>query len=247
MWQYKPFFIVMIYYTGCGEEGTGNWCFQDGVISFNDILSLYNKYLKERLLVIYADCSYSGQWALEYANYLDEMGIGACGHQIVKQKKFLKIFTSCRPNQKADAKTYATKALNFNEEDDSLWVYTNLELSPSQTTYGCNFSKIQCLSLEGPSGTCQLSKIPKRCQWKWRDIVNTEYNNRPGSRVFTVRGKDKGRQAWHIVLVEKDLLESFRETVNSGTVDVAKFGYVIKSGWGKDPPDDIINLLKKNA
>ena len=175
------------------------------------------------------------------------MGIGACGHQIVKQKTFLKIFTSCRPNQKVDTRTYATKALNFDKEDDSLWVYTNLQLSPSQTTYGCNFSKIQCLSLEGPSAPCQIPNIPNRCRWKWRDILDVEYNNRPGSRVFTVRGKDKGRQAWHIVLVEKDLLERFRETVSSGTVDVAKFGYVIKSGWGKDPPDDIIKLLKKNS
>ena len=63
--------------------------------------------------------------------------------------------------------------------------------------------------------------------------------------MFTARGKDKGREAWHIVLVEKNLLESFRETVSSGIVDVAKFGYVIKSGWGNDPPDDIIKLLKK--
>ena len=237
----------MIYYTGCGEEGTGNWCFKDGVISLNDILSLYDKYLKKRLLVIYADCSYSGQWVLDYANCLDEMGIGACGHEITKHKKFLKIFTSCRPNQKVTARSYTTKAMNFSEEDDSLWVYTNLKMSDSQTTYGCNFSKIQCFNLGGPSGPCQLSNIPSRCSWKWKDVVDVEYGNRPGSRVFTVRGKDKGREAWHIVLVEKDLLEGFKENVSSGTVDVAKFGHVIKSGWGKDPPDDIINKLKKNG
>ena len=27
------------------------------------------------------------------------------------------------------------------------------------------------------------------------------------------------------------------------TVDVAKSGYVIKSGWGKDPPDDVVNTV----
>ena len=238
---------MIIYYSGSGEEGTGNWCFKDGVISFTDILSLYDKYLKERLLAIYADCSYSGQWVLDYANYLDEMGIEACGHQLIKQKKFLKIFTSCRPNQKVNSKSYATKALNFNEKDDSLWVYTNIELSPGQNTYGCNFSQSQCLNLGGPSAPCQISSIPSRLRWNWKDIVDVERDNRPGSRVFTVRGKDKGREAWHIVLVEKDLLKSFHETVSSGTVDVAKFGYVIKSGWGRDPPDDLIKLLKKNG
>ena len=235
----------MIYYTGWGEEGTGNWCFKDGVISLNDILSLYDKYLKDRLLVIYADCSYSGQWVLDYANALDEMGIEACGHQMRKQKKFLKIFTSCQPNQTADARTYVTKALNFSEEDDSLWVYTNLKLSDSQTTYGCNFSNIQCVNPAGPEAPCQLSKIPNKCSWNWKDIVDPEYKNRPSSRVFTVRGTDRGRKAWYIVLVEKDLLESFQETINSKTIDLEKFGYIIKSGYGKDPPNDLINNIKK--
>ena len=120
--------------------------------------------------------------------------------------------------------------MNFSEEDDSLWVYTILKLSDSQTTYGCNFSKIQCFSLGGPLAPCQLSNIPSRYSWKWKDVMDVEYDSRPWSQVFTVRGKDKGREAWHIVLVEKDLLEGFKEKVSSGTVDVAKFGYIIKSG-----------------
>ena len=44
-------------------------------------------------------------------------------------------------------------------------------------------------------------------------------------------------------LIEKDF---FKETVSYSsymTVDVAKSGYVIKSGWGKDPPDDVVNTV----
>ena len=55
----------------------------------------------------------------------------------------------------------------------------------------------------------------------------------------------EGRKAWHLVLVERELLKDFREKVSTGTVDVAKYGYVIKSGWGTDPPDDIADNLKK--
>ena len=48
-----------------------------------------------------------------------------------------------------------------------------------------------------------------------------------------------------MVLVERELLDDFREKVSTGTVDVDKYGYVIKSGWGKDPPDDVSDKIKK--
>ncbi len=32
--------IPMLYYTGHGEEGTGNWCFSDGTISAQEVLKL---------------------------------------------------------------------------------------------------------------------------------------------------------------------------------------------------------------
>ena len=57
-------------------------------------------------------------------------------------------------------------------------------------------------------------------------------------------GTDKGREAWHYVLVEKELEKEFSAQVAT-TLGVAKFGYVIKSGWGKDPPDDVQKAIKK--
>ena len=60
-----------------------------------------------------------------------------------------------------------------------------------------------------------------------------------------MRGKDEGQPAWQYVLVERELEEDFKKTVDTGTVDVVKFGYVIKSGWGKDPPDDTRKAIDK--
>ena len=57
-----------------------------------------------------------------------------------------------------------------------------------------------------------------------------------GPYVYLVRGKDKGRPAWHYVLVEKEKEQEFKSQVQTGTVDVAKFGKVLHSGWGEDPP-----------
>ncbi len=57
--------------------------------------------------------------------------------------------------------------------------------------------------------------------------------------LFLVRGKDKGRDAWHYVLVEKKLKEQFLSDIKKGSLDVADYGEVLKSGWGKDPSKEI--------
>ncbi|XP_065883128.1 uncharacterized protein [Dysidea avara] len=114
---------ALIYYTGHGEFGTGNWCFKDGTISLQEILALYFDYFRGKLLYIFTDCCYSdcciitcfhgkllyiftdccysGHWVVELAKYLDDLGIGACGHQARELGLLFKIVASCEQDQKA--------------------------------------------------------------------------------------------------------------------------------------------------
>lgn len=248
MYAYSYYTLTAwIYYTGYGEENTGNWCFKDGIISFQDIFVLYQKYLKGKLLYIFLDCCYSGQWVVDCAKCLDEMGIGACGHQAKENGMLLKVFASCRPNQKATMYSYILKeGIHYYEKYNGIGCFCVKKLSDTQTTYGCDFTRIKCLQDKGPKAPCRLPDMIKAgCSCKWVDIVAIDYKDRPSSLVYTVRGKDKGREAWHYVLVKKELEEIFRETVDTGTVDVAQFGFVIKSGWGKDPPEDLAKNIEK--
>ena len=239
-------YIVWIYYTGYAEEGTGNWCFKDGTISFQDIFTLYKKYLKEKLLYIYSDCCYSGQWVVDCAKCLDEMSIGACGHQAIKHGMLLKVFTSCQPNQKATLGRFiAHKALFFEEEERVMIVSCNKKLSDTQNTYGVDFTTIQCLQLEGATGPCRFPDISAKCSWKWEDIISLESKKRPASLLFTIRGQDREWDAWHIILVKRELLDDFCKKIDSERIDVGDYGYVIKSGWGRDPPDDVIKKIRQ--
>ena len=45
-------------------------------------------------------------------------------------------------------------------------------------------------------------------------------------RINLVRGKDRGREAWHYVLVKKHLLSLFRKRIKGGSLDEADFGAV---------------------
>lgn len=183
---------------------------------------------------------------VECAKCLDDAGVGACGHRAIEMGIMIKVFASCKQDQKATVDHFVTKkGIYYNDDDNSIWLYYNKKLSDTQTTCGSDFTKIKCLQLDGPKAPCQLSDIPSRCSWKWEELVATGYDKRPASLIFTVRGKDRGRQAWHLVLVERKLLDSFREKVATGNIDVAKFGYVIKSGWGEDPPADVLKNVEQ--
>ena len=51
----------MLYYTGHGEIGTGNWCFSDGTISIQEIFDMVPAGCCYPM--IFSDACYSGHWA----------------------------------------------------------------------------------------------------------------------------------------------------------------------------------------
>ncbi|KAL9953310.1 hypothetical protein ACROYT_G040707 [Oculina patagonica] len=51
----------MLYYTGHGEIGTGNWCFHDGTISIQEIVEMRPEGVYYPM--IFSDACYSGHWA----------------------------------------------------------------------------------------------------------------------------------------------------------------------------------------
>ena len=67
--------------------------------------------------------------------------------------------------------------------------------------------------------------------------VTIGYKEKSTGRLNLVQGKDRGRAAWHYVFVKKHLLGLFLKRTKGGSIDVADFGAVLRSGWGEDPPD----------
>ena len=66
-------------------------------------------------------------------------------------------------------------------------------------------------------------------------------------RIFLVRGKDGGHPAWQYVLVvdDQDTLDRFKETVATlGHADMGNYSQVLKSGWGKEPPNEVKEWIK---
>ncbi|XP_019852754.1 PREDICTED: uncharacterized protein LOC109582479 [Amphimedon queenslandica] len=136
---------AILYYTGHGEKDTGNWCFKDGVISFNDIFELYINHFKGKPLTVTSDCSYSGNWINECSKKLDEMNVPSCGHHTREQGLLLKIYTSCQPNEEATALCYVNdEAVEYSEADKAVIYWFGKTLSSGQTTMHIDFRYIHC-------------------------------------------------------------------------------------------------------
>ncbi|MGJ8945924.1 hypothetical protein AB9K17_23835, partial [Salmonella enterica subsp. enterica serovar Kentucky] len=72
----------------------GDWCFQDGFITFLEIAEMYLKHSKGRVLTIHSDCSYSGCWIKVLVQFLDEKEVRPCGHSYKDKGILLKVFAS---------------------------------------------------------------------------------------------------------------------------------------------------------
>ena len=179
-------FVVIIWYTGHGEKNTGNWCFKDGVITFQDIFGLYMDCFRGKRLTIVCDCSYSGNWINDCVKTLDDLGIPSCGHHTREQGLLFKLFCSCKSDEEATLLNYIDEGVT---NDKSILYYYCKKLKSGQTTAAGDFRRIRC---------SKTAAEPCEIHSTWKDRLLT------GSRLFLVRGTDRGRKAWHYLLVDEE-------------------------------------------
>ena len=222
---------VIIFYSGSGKRNTGDWCFEDGFITFRDIAGLYMNHFRGRVFTIDSDCSYAGYWLKELQVFLDEQGVQPCGHSARDKGILIKLFASCQSNEVPYRLLYSIRA-NGNDKNNG-----------RSYIKGSGF-KVACAqhirSIDPTNTTCNNRSIDEPCTLK------PGYNwHKDGirGRTYLVRGKNGDRPCWHYVLVvdDQDIIDRFKEKIASGhnTIDVADYGQVLKSGFGKDPPNDI--------
>ena len=229
-------FTVKIQYIGPGKRNTGDWCFEDGFITFREIVDCYQRYIKGKFLGILCDCSYGGSWVRACMEYLDEQGVQPCAHSAKEKELFLSAAASCKRNEVPYRLLYSIRAVSNDKNTGTTGTWGDgWEITEDQHIKSVNVATIRCenKSIDGP---CTLQP-----DFSWRRNVE-------GERVYLVRGKDKGHPAWHYVLLvdDEETIKKFHETVKQGRVDVADYGQVLESGWGEDPPNELKDRMERN-
>ena len=159
------------------------------------------------------------------------MGIPPCGHKAREQGVMIKVFASCQPNQKAGDPCYSVEGVEFSEEDQCMYFNSNKQLTENQTSIKGDFNKLVCC--KGPDDACPAESELKN--WKWVDAVSGEI----WTNIRLMRSIDRGSQSWYYILLYNEIDEERRTQFKAqapGILDVADWGYVLASGWGKDPP-----------
>ena len=185
-------------------------------------------------MIIVPDCCYSGRWVTDCAKTLDGLGIPPCGHRARESGILIKVYASCQADQKATELCYSVEGVEL-DNDGILIFYLNKKLiNDEQVSCGTDFTKLVCL--KGSDESCLSAEALKN--WTWQDAVGGGLK----SRVQIVRCKVSGRQTWYMVLLSnksEEYEEKFLEKCKSGNIDVANWGYIIESGWGEGPPQNI--------
>ena len=188
-------------------------------------------HFKGKPLTIISDCSYSGNWINDCAKRLDEMNVPSCGHHTREHGLLFKIYTSCQPSEEATALCYINEAVEYSEADKAVILWYGKTLTSGQKTMWTDFRTIRCGKQADES--CEADS-----DCTWNDCLNIK-----SRLVYLVHGEDKGRPAWHFVFVDEEKLDDFKAQVASGTINAADYGRILKSGWGKDPPKDIVRKM----
>ena len=220
---------ALIQYLGHSEKGTGNWCFKDGTISFQEIFNLYRKFSAGKLLSLLSDCCYSGHWVRECAKTLDSLRIPPCGHRARENGALVKVFASCQPDEEAGEPCYSIASVK-SDTDGSIKHHPQ-PLIQQKSTW---FDSTQLVCCKRPDFPCPKTTFQ---HLKWEDAVDRSMS------IQQIKRKDGGRDMWYYIMLHqagKDYREAFiSEFTKDHTLRLRDWGYVLESGEGTDIPQDI--------
>ena len=225
---------AVIQYLGHSEKGTGNWCFKDGTISFQEIFNLYRKFSAGKLLSLISDCCYSGHWVRDCAKTLDSLRIPPCGHRARENGALIKVFASCQPDEEAGEPCYSTEAVKI-KDDGSIRQYAK-QLTHQKSAW---FASTQLVCCKDPDSPCPKSTFQ---HLKWEDAVDRSMN------IQRVKRKQGGRDMWYYIVLHRAgeaYKEAFiSELMKGRALQLRDWGYVLESGEGTDIPQEIKDKVR---
>ena len=223
-----------MHYLGHSEKDTGNWCFKDGTISFQEIFKLYRKQCPNKIFTIISDCCYSGHWVRECAKTLDSLRIPPCGHRARGNGALVKVFASCQPDEEAGEPCYSIEAVKV-QDDGSILHH------PQQRTHQTPlwFDSTRLVCCKSPNSPCPETTFQ---HLKWEDAFDHSMN------IQRIERKEGGRDMWYYIMLHragKDYEEAFiAEFTKDRTLRLRDWGYVLESGEGTDIPQEIKDKVR---
>ena len=236
-----------IWYIGRSEKDTGNWCFKDGTISFEEVLDVYRRVQKEKekagahddhakLLAIVSDCSYSGNWVHKCAKVLDSENIPPCGHKTSDKSLSIRIYCSASQDQEAQELCYSSEGIKVREDGD----FSFLDTSVTSQRRMCrgDFTKLVCC--RDIRDQCRMDEDIK--DWTWTDVVTGKLRK----SIYIIRGYQNSEKCCYVLLLfnrGEEFIKQYEAQVRSGSINTRDWGYVLGSASGEITPREIFEKV----
>ena len=162
--------------------------------------------------------------------FLDEQGVGPCGHAAKDKKILLNVVASCLSHQIPRKLAYSVRGIKNDTGTKEILSY-HMTITDAQDARRANFTNIRC-GQESIDNECLC--LP-RATWKmWNK----------SERIRTVWGVDKGMKVWHILLLpdEVEATEQFHRALASGHKD---YGETLESGLGEGPSEELVRSIRE--
>ena len=194
-----------------------------------------NQHFRGRVLSIVSDCSYSGSWVKECMEFMDEQGVGPCGHATKEKGILVQVFTSCLSNEVPIESVFAVHTFTNDKNTKKISPTCNLrsaQIDKGQHPSGIDFNTVRCKNkIDEP---CNMA--PGSTWQKWR----------AGERVWLFAFKDNTQPQWGYVLLVDDDQTICSVIDNNLNGNPADYGQVLKTGWGEEPPSEEKEWIEKN-
>ena len=212
---------------------TGDWVVGNDhdTVTFEEVLELYVKFFFNRILYIVCDCCYSGTWVTKLAKKLDELGIGACGHEAKKNHFFLKVVASCKEKEKAGDGFFRAEGVCA-AEDHSMQFPHNKFLRGSQKTMVLDTTSMRCF--RDPSTECSLHKMERKHQWKWVDLLK-KHESLSKRFEFVC-----STNYWYAVFFHESKCDKMVEISEN---KLSSCGFIVAKGKEPIPPREAVSKL----
>ena len=195
-------------------------------------MDLYTRHFRGRVLTIISDCSYSGSWVREAMMYMDEQGVGPCGHVANEKGILVKVFTSCQEDEIPAEMAFATHGIRNDNNHGTVWFWSSLRCHAIYDMQQPSVIDFTCIRCNGTSHPCTMAPGSTWEMWSAQNRI-----------IIIVDGKHRDRLSWCYLLLHDDTetIRSFQE-INWGEnfegfnlkINLSEYGGILKHGWGQD-------------
>ena len=171
-------------------------------------------------------------------DFLDKQGVQPCGHKAREKGIIIKVYASCKSIEIPTEYRYSVSGV-VNERNSGVITFSSSDKRlESQTTYSIETSSLHCRG-ETITDVCRLKR-----GYTWRKRHQLE------RLLYFVRGINNANPVWYFILLHDDeyRMREFHATINSGSdheCDIRKYGNILESGYGEDPPNAILEEMKQ--